>query len=145
MSELLPAQVVAAARGWLDTPYHHQGRVRAGLDCVGLLLAPAWDLGIFPRSFNFTRYGRSPTGQLDAMLAAHLVLLPAVQPGAVVAIRWVEAMHHVGIVGDAPGYFTLIHALQAYGEVREHRLGPWHAKRVVSVYGFPGVDYGVAQ
>lgn len=138
---IAPAQVVHAAREWLDVPYHHQGRVRAGLDCVGVLIVTGRALGLFPPAFDFTRYGRSPVGLLDALLAEHLVPLPAPEPGAVVAIRWVSAMHHVGIVGDAPGYLTLIHSLETHGGVREHRMGPWHAERVAGCYGFPGVAY----
>ena len=34
----LPAAVIAAARGWLGTPYHDQASVRGvGCDCLGLL------------------------------------------------------------------------------------------------------------
>ena len=32
-----PARVIAAARGWLGTPYHDQASVKsAGCDCLGL-------------------------------------------------------------------------------------------------------------
>jgi NlpC/P60 family putative phage cell wall peptidase len=31
-------QIVAAARGWLGTPYHHQASVKGvGCDCLGLI------------------------------------------------------------------------------------------------------------
>lgn len=141
MTALSPAEVVRVAREWIGVPFHHQGRVAAGLDCVGLLVVTARQLGIFPAHFDYTRYGPSPTGLLDDALAAHLIALPMPEPGAVVAIRWWKAKHHVGIVGEVPGYLTLIHALEANGEVSEHRLDAWHAKRVVSSYGFHGVRY----
>lgn len=140
-ARISPWQVVHAARAWVGVPHHHQGRVRAGIDCVGVLVVTARALGIIPPGFDYTRYGRSPTGLLDALLAAHLVPLPAPQPGAVVALRWWKAMHHVGVVGEAPGALTLIHSLEEYGGVREHRLGAWHRHRVVQCYGFPGVAY----
>ena len=31
-------EIIMAARAWIGTPYKHQGRGRAGLDCVGLMI-----------------------------------------------------------------------------------------------------------
>lgn len=40
-------QLIAEARTWIGTPFHHQGRVRrVGVDCIGLIVQPARDLGI---------------------------------------------------------------------------------------------------
>lgn len=39
-------QVVKAARRYLDVPFKLHGRTRAGLDCIGLLIAVARDFGL---------------------------------------------------------------------------------------------------
>lgn len=45
----LRASVVARARAWLGTPYHHQGRVLgAGVDCAGLLCEVYREVGLMP-------------------------------------------------------------------------------------------------
>jgi hypothetical protein len=41
------ADVIAAGREWIGTPFVHQGRVKGvGVDCVGLAIGIAEDLGI---------------------------------------------------------------------------------------------------
>lgn len=43
------ARVVAEARGWLRTPYHHMGRIRgAGVDCATLLAEVYARAGVLP-------------------------------------------------------------------------------------------------
>lgn len=144
MSALQPWQVVRAAREWLDVPYHHQGRVRSGVDCVGLVVVVGRALGVFADNFDYTRYGRSPTGALEQILDQHLQPLPGPVPGAVVSIRWWKSAHHLGVVGEHAGRLTLIHSHHAARRVVEHTLdGRWQA-RVVSSYAYPGVDHGGA-
>lgn len=133
-------QVVQSAREWVGVPYHHQGRVPAGLDCVGLLIVVARELGILPPHFDYTRYGRRPNGQLDAALDQHLVPLATPEPGCIVAIAWHRRLHHVGIVGRTEQYDTLIHSLDPHGVI-EHRLDEKYQRRVVRCFGFAGVQY----
>lgn len=130
--------VIRAARGWLGVPYHHQGRVRAGLDCVGLVVVVGRELGIFDPAFDYTNYGRSPDGSLDTILDRHLIRLPEPVPGCVVSIRWWKAAHHLAIYTGR----NLIHSHQANGGVTEHRADGRWLKRVVSAYAYPGVDHG---
>lgn len=132
------ARIAAAAREWLDVPYHHQGRVRAGLDCVGLLVVVGKACGYFPDNYDFIHYGRNPTGLLDAMLDEHLERIPTPVPGCVVTIRWWRESHHVAIVGQQPDYWTLIHSHAGHGGVREHRVGRWHARRVTGCWKYRG-------
>src|SRR5512134_2863655 len=53
--------VVIEARRWLGVPWRHQGRSRAGIDCVGLIAVVARALGI--SSYDYTSYGRRAHGQ----------------------------------------------------------------------------------
>ena len=37
-------QIIQTARQWLDTPYHHQARVKGvGVDCIGLVIGVCWE------------------------------------------------------------------------------------------------------
>lgn len=132
--------IVDAARSWIGVPYHHQGRVRAGLDCVGLLVNVGKQCGYFPQDFDFTDYGRIPTGLLDRMLKEHLEPIDRPVPGAVVAIRWWKMSHHVGIIGSDGERLTLIHSHFGHGGVKEHGLGAWHRKRINSVWKYRGSE-----
>lgn len=55
-----PAAFLAAARSYKGVRWHHLGRSREGLDCVGLLLCAADDAGV-PRPMD-QAYARGRTG-----------------------------------------------------------------------------------
>ncbi len=137
------ADIVAAARRWIGTPYHHQGALAgAGCDCLGLVRGVWRDL-----------YGREPevpppytpdwgeTGSAEPLLAAarrHLVERPcaAAVAGDVVLFRLRPTMvaKHVAILA-APG--RMIHA-QSNDQVREVVLTAGWQKRLVAAFAFPG-------
>lgn len=126
-----------AARGYLGTPFHHQGRSRSGLDCVGLVVLAMADCG--RPVDDVTSYGRNPHGgQLEAQLAR--AFGPAIhrddmQPGDVVAIAFHRVVRHVGIVCDyAHGGLSLIHTDIDVGEVTEHRIDAAWARRIKGVW-----------
>ncbi len=60
--------LVAAARGWLGTPFHHQASVKGvGCDCVGLIRGVAAELGMSQGTTEEARYqgySRSPDSPL---------------------------------------------------------------------------------
>lgn len=66
------AHVIAAARGWLDTPFHHQGRLKGvGVDCIGLVVGVARELGV--GIYDEAELARQPReGRLRAALNEHL-------------------------------------------------------------------------
>ncbi|QQP96486.1 C40 family peptidase [Lysobacter enzymogenes] len=121
-----------AARGYLGSPFRHQGRSRSGLDCVGLVVLALADQG--RAVADVTTYGRDPH---HGLLEQHLVETfgPAIartdlHPGDIVAIEYSGATRHVAIVGDYPGGgLSLIHTDQTVGRVTEHRLDSrWHRR-----------------
>jgi hypothetical protein len=66
------AQVATQARAWIGTPFAHQHRARGvGVDCVGLVIGVARELGLVPSCFDVTGYGSVPDGvALPAQCAA---------------------------------------------------------------------------
>lgn len=136
--EIEPARIVAAARALLDVPYHHQGRDRRfGLDCVGLLIEVARDVGAkwhdlegYSRDGRITADGKGHSllrSELEASLD-EVVDLRQARDGDVLCF-WISrelVPHHVGIkIGNG-----LIHAAaQVNGKrgkvVERARLGAW--------------------
>jgi cell wall-associated NlpC family hydrolase len=127
--------VVATARGYIGTPFRHQGRGDA-LDCVGLAFQVARDLGLAPE--DRAAYGRQPHGlelkrELDARLPS--IAKDAMQPGDVVLLAWRRLMPaHAAILGDGPDGLSLIHADGQVGRVVEHRLDREWRGRIVCAY-----------
>lgn len=142
--------VVAAARTWVDTPYEHQGRVRGvGVDCIGVPLCVARDLGLVSRSFDVTGYPPTPDGGLLITGARkHMRLLQVgpggLKPGMVVCCAFGDLPQHFGIVTPYryPGAQGWVHAHGAAHPPRvvETRLMFHKTLRFVEAYDLPGVS-----
>ncbi|WP_181704342.1 NlpC/P60 family protein [Chthonobacter albigriseus] len=136
--------IVAEARSWLGTPYRHQASLKGvGCDCLGLVR------GIW-RAFHGAEPEPLPayapdwaeaTGGDSLMAAARRWLVERdgrdFQPGDVILFRYREnlpAKHAAVWIGDG----RFIHAHDG-AVVSEGTLGPWWARRVAGVFGWPGV------
>lgn len=146
------------ARSYLGTPFVHQGRTPGvGLDCAGLIICVARELGHVPPDFDVSNYAQEPdkTSIVDAC-DQYLTRISREQsqPGDVIVIAWDRWPQHLGIMGvyaPAPTHRTLIHAFMREGErmehkrtppvVREHRLTPDLMKKIVRCYRFPEAEW----
>ncbi len=128
-------QVVAAARAWAGTPWRHQGRVRGvGVDCVGLIIGVARDLGL--SAFDVTGYRRRPAERdLLAGCRAHMRAVPLALPGDAMLFRIDGQAQHLGIATD----IGLLHAHAPMRRVVEHRLDEYWRARIVAAFRLPGV------
>ncbi len=136
------AAVVAEARRWIGTPYHHQAAVRgAGCDCLGLV-----------RGVYRALYGSDPEtpppytpswaeDRREETLAdaarRHLVEIPidAADAGDVVLFRWRPALpaKHAAIL-TAPD--RMIHAYDRHAVVESWMPPAWQARRAYA-FAFP--------
>lgn len=141
------AQVVQAARGWLDTPFHHQARVKGvGVDCVGLIICVARELGLCAPDFDVDAYARTPDGSSLMRQAGGLMrrVPMGVEPqlGQVIVVALGGEPQHLGILGDyRHGGLSIIHAASTAqpGRVIETRLMFSRNMRPVAVFELPGV------
>lgn len=139
-----------AALDWIGTPYHHQGRSRVAVDCVGLPLAVAAEAGVLPRQVKPRMdYGRRPMKELVGEL--HKYCTPVDQPavGVMVSIRWGrladELPAHLAIITPPhdPRHegFWIVHAHMRAKKVVWNPLSGMWARRVVGYWQLPGIDY----
>ena len=136
------ADFVAAAREWLDTPYHHQGRLKGvGVDCGGVLVMLAKQFGL--SEYDATGYKRQPDGSLEEHCAREMQAIPiaAIQPGDVLSFKWSDRSSHIAIVTavEEEGIFIL-HAYIKNRKVVEHRLDTAWMTRISGAYHLPGVE-----
>lgn len=129
------AKVVELARAKIGTPFRHQGRMPgAGLDCVGLVVCVAAELGI--QIADRDGYGRTPSSGLLEAAAAEQPAMVAVtddlQEGDLLLMRFRREPSHVAIYANG----TIIHALEPAGKVCEHVFSELWQSRVVRRYRF---------
>lgn len=104
--------IVTAARSYVDTRFKLHGRTHLGIDCVGLLLAVANDVG--QETEDSTTYNMGNPFALD--LNAHLQKQTSSAPkmpiknGQIAKFRQSILPMHVGIITMDTGRITVIHA-----------------------------------
>lgn len=135
--------IVTAARRWVGVPFRHQGRTRAGVDCLGMVIGVAEEIGArVPARVREARgYERQPNaGELRAGLDALMVprARSGAGPGSVLLMAYGRTPQHLGVVTARRGEeLVVVHVTEKMGRGVEHRLG--RDLRVVKVYDFPEV------
>lgn len=128
---------VAEARKWIGTPYLHQGRNRHGVDCIGLLLAVGWSLGL--TDYDVKGYGRTPDAgflQAECERLMNRIDLDAARPGDVYLMRFTTDPQHLGIATER----GIIHAWAGGAKrVAETSMPRSWRSRIVAAYAVPGV------
>ena len=136
-------RIVAAARGWIGTPYVHQASCRgAGADCLGLLRG-VWRevMGAEPEAVPAYTPDWSEAGSReDLMAAAGRWLRPAsgVAAGQVLLFRMREGAvaKHLGLQAEVGAEPSFVHAYEGHGVVESPLSEPW-ARRIVARFDFP--------
>jgi len=161
------ADVVAEARRWIGTPYHHQAScIHVGVDCIGLVRG-IWRAlnGCEPE--QIPGYGRDwseATGRETLLEAArrHFVEVAPSAAGAgdvlVFRYRPHTVAKHAGILsrpasagrgvgedemhparlGGSTARFSFIHAVEG-APVAEVALTGWWRRRIAAAFRFPGM------
>jgi cell wall-associated NlpC family hydrolase len=136
------ADIVAAARGWMGVRWKHHGRSREGVDCCGLIIMVAKELGYF--DFDVTDYGRVATDEsMREYARLHFDEISAndLKPGDVLILRF-DPNRHMAFVGGYPGGgLSLIHAYsRAPHKVVEARLDDNWRRLILGAFRFRGLE-----
>lgn len=141
----LRQRIVAAARGWIGTPYRHQASARgAGADCLGLVRGVWREVcGVEPDAVPvYSMDWSEPQGdeRLWAAARRHLAECapgPAA-PGEVILFRMRagSVAKHLGILSEPAPVPRFVHAYVGHGVVESPLSAPW-ARRIVARFRFP--------
>jgi len=134
-------RIQEVARTYLGTPYHHLARLKhVGIDCVGLVVGVAKELGLFEH--DCAVYSRQPDGHtLVEEIGKVCTPLPdceETQTGDLL-IFWFTKPHlpqHIGIRTD----HGLLHTYARIGKVVEHRINDFWRDHIHSRFRYPGVE-----
>ncbi len=142
------AVILAHARTWIGTPYHHQAScLGGGTDCVGLVRGVYRTLyGREAQSIpGYSRDWAEASGEETLVDAArcHLVEIDpsSAGPADVLVFRYRPRMvaKHTGILAaTGTGQLTLVHALEG-APVSEVPFSDWWRRRIAAAFSFPGI------
>ena len=136
------ARILAAARRFVGTPYHHQAALAgAGCDCLGLIRGVWRELyGAEPEHPPPYTPDWGEVGDAEPMLDAarrHLTPLDLARigPGDVLLFRLRPGcpMKHAAILSEGG---RMIHA-QSRDRVREVTMGAWWRRHLTAGFGWP--------
>jgi len=130
-------QIIRTARGYVGTSFVHQGRTATGLDCIGLIVRVAWDMGLSDK--DFLAYTRTPNARVFLENLPKYLTKKSFPyaPGDILLLSLPLYPCHLAIYTDIG---TVIHALSKRGSVVEHTLSDDWKARVRSAWEFPGVE-----
>ena len=120
------AAVVAAARAWIGTPYHHAADVKGvGCDCAMLLVRVYCDLGLVepfdPRPYTRDWMMHRNEEKYLGFLLARARIVEGPDVGDVALFRVGRCFAHGGIVSKSEP-LTMIHAHAQAGRVIEDEV-----------------------
>ena len=157
-------QIVERARAYVGTPYRHQGReLGVAVDCVGLVLCVADDLGLEDvhgvpfHGDDYVNYSAQPVNAfvhaectrrlVPVSLAAgaqpyrqFMHFAAGLQPGRVLTLCVPRVPCHMAIVTALQGTLGIVHAYSGAGKVVEHVLSDRWKRRIAGVFEFPNVS-----
>ncbi len=135
-------RVIAAARGWIGTPYLHQASLKGvGCDCLGLVRGIWRELyGAEPETLPAYSPDWAEAGRTEAMAEAarrHMIErdVRTQQPGDLLLCRWRPGAVAKHAMIATPGG-RMIHA-QEGARVCEVPMGAWWQRRIAFVFAFP--------
>ena len=146
--------LIAEARLWLGTPFHHQAALKGvGCDCAGLVRGVGKARGVLnippDRWAPWAAYGRAPHPErMRAALEEFMAPITAIEarPGDVCWLHWREGLPmHLAILSVIPAgtehvaRATIIHALIDNEKVVEHGFSKEWQDRVTSWWRYPGL------
>jgi cell wall-associated NlpC family hydrolase len=136
-------EVIDKAREYINVPVVHAGRNKLGIDCVGLFVCVAQDLGLF----EYDNVNYSPTvvperliGEIERF-GTKKEEFGGIEIGDVAVFSVGKYPHHVGLISkyDEQG-FWFIHANISVGKVVEQRLDRSWLSNLYSLYRIKGVS-----
>jgi cell wall-associated NlpC family hydrolase len=140
-SRVTGTDIARVAIGYLGVPYVHLGRSRHGVDCAGLVLCVAHDLGL--TDWDDTNYSDQPDPEhlksCVEQFCKRVCCGDCMQAGDVLLLEIRGSAQHLAICTQ-PG--RMVHAYQTPMMVVEHSIDAKWRRRLRGVYRWRGLAGG---
>lgn len=131
------AEIVAEARMWIGTPYHHMGRVMGhGVDCYGVIEMVGRAMGVtIPEGISYSRIPDEEELIRNMDTYAVNIQVSEARMGDIILLPWLRKIRHMAIITDK----GMLHAYEPEGRVVEHSMSDAWKRRIRRAYQYPGV------
>ena len=132
--------VANQAMTWVSKRWRHQGRTRHGIDCIGLIIMVARELGL--SEFDTHAYERSPDGV--EFMAGFKEQMDYVRPGRdqqgdVIVLRDQVLPCHCGIFVEYRGVRHVVHAAARHRRVIVQPFVGEFVSNRIAVFSYRGL------
>lgn len=135
----LSVQLAEAAQKLVGTRFMRQGRTLLGVDCVGLLIVAAREIGVNLSQYDNRTYSHNPDPKdLKQRLDAGLQPATEIGVGSVLLLNGQAGTQHIAIVAECAMGLTVVHASNLRGCVIEHRMTKSFRETVAAIYTLKG-------
>jgi cell wall-associated NlpC family hydrolase len=136
--------IIEVARAWVGAPYRHQGRGRAGIDCVGLLVEVAKGVGhpvVAPTAYSSMPQGHQLLNPCDAQLWKPR-RQTTIKPGDLMVFCGISPLEpqHFAFASTHGSQMTIIHSFSKYGAVVEQEINRLWRTKFHCLYVLPGTE-----
>lgn len=141
------SNIIAEAREWIGTPYHHQAMLKGvGCDCVGFVVGVGIRSGALDITDNdiksYSGYGRVPNpSHMRKHMERFLVETDEPEIGDIIWLQWRHNLPmHLAILSEYKERRTIIHSFRDAGGVVEHNFNDLWDNKVNSYWRFGEID-----
>lgn len=151
--KILKDKIHSSALTWIDTPYHHQAKLKeVGVDCVNLIIAIGQEVGLIDHielaPYNLQWHIHSKEEILLHNLEKHGCIKlnvdldkPETWPSfSIIALQYGRACSHLALL--LPNQ-QVIHAAIDFGKVVMHDLSSEFINRTRALYQYPNYETNI--
>jgi len=143
--------IIQTARTWLNTKFHHQGRVKrnkqnlGGCDCIGLIIGVGNELNIKPHNKNLSdydtiQYGRAhKRNQLNNALSYCFKKSTTISRGTILVFQINPDLQHCAIISEIKNPIKIIHCDAKAKKVVENNISESWLRKIIGTYDFPDI------
>ena len=129
-------RVTELARTWLDVPYKHQGRVKDGCDCLGLIvnLDIICKNGQNLRYYDQRKYRRILNSNILLETLDNLLVtidVKDIQPGNIALLKVGNWPQHLVVIDEIQPHISIIHSYSQVKKIVKQLLpAAWEIVRI---------------
>ena len=134
------SDIVRTAREYLETPWHHQARVKGvGIDCAGLIVCVANELGLYVSDRQ--GYSHQPHREFVNAVEESLDRIDRPIFGGIAVFAFEAEPTHIGIISSLEP-LMVIHTWAQMRKCVENNIDETWQKRLRGFYTYRGVSHG---